>query len=62
MYEGNKDSVDLWSWLKVKYETGDKLDSLRSFYGEIIRPLKLKSGGSLGDYIKRFQGLEILWI
>ena len=31
------------------------------FYGENIRLLKLKSGGSLGDYIERFQSLDILW-
>ena len=28
MYEGNKDDVDLWSWLKVRYESADKLDPL----------------------------------
>ena len=61
MNEGNIDGVDLWYWIKVIYESAAKLDPLRRFYGEKIRLLKLKSGGSLGDYIKRFQGLEILW-
>ena len=48
MHEGNKDGVDLWSWLKLKYESGAKLDLLRRFYGEKISSLKLKSGGSIG--------------
>ena len=53
--------MDLWYWLKIKYESAAKLDPLRRFYGEKIRSLKLKFGGSLGNYIKRFQGLAILW-
>ena len=57
MHEGNKDGVDLWSWLKLKYESAAKLDPLMRFYGEKIRSLNLKSGGLLGDYIKPFQGL-----
>ena len=61
MHEGNKDGVDLWSWTKVRYESAAKLDPLRRFYGDKIRSLKLKYSGSLGDYIKRFQGLEVLW-
>ena len=61
MNQGDKDGVDLWSWLKVKYESAAKLDPLRHFYWEKIRLLKLKSGGSLGNYIKRFHGMEILW-
>ena len=61
MHEGEKDGVDLWLWLKIKYESTAKLDPLRLFYVEKIRSLKLKSGGSLHDYIDRFQGLEILW-
>ena len=28
MHEGDKYGVDLWSWLKIKYEIADKLDSL----------------------------------
>ena len=49
MHEWNKESVDLWSWLKVRYDSAAKLDPLRRFYREKIRSLKLKSGGSLGD-------------
>ena len=53
--------MDLWSWLKLKYESAAKLDPLMRFYGEKIRSLKLKSGGSIGDFIKRLQELAILW-
>ena len=51
MHEGNKKGVDLWYWLKIRYESAVKLDPLRRFYAEKIRLLKLKSDGSLGDYI-----------
>ena len=61
LHEGNKYGVDLWSWIKVKYESAAKLDPLRLFYGQKISLLKLKSGGWIGDYIKKSQGLAILW-
>ena len=61
MHEGEKDGVDLWLWIKVKYESADKLDQLRLYYAEKIRSLKLRSNVSLHNYIDRFQGLEILW-
>ena len=61
MHEWNKDGVNLWSWLKIKFENAAKLDPLQRFYVENIMSLKLKFGGLLGDYIKRFQGLAILW-
>ena len=53
--------MDLWSWLKVKYESAAKLDPLMHFYGGKISPLKLKSGGLLVNYFEQLQGLEILW-
>ena len=37
------------------------MDSLRHFYGEKIRSLKLKSDGFLVEYIDQFQGLAIIW-
>ena len=43
IHEGDKDGVDLWSWLKVRYESASKLDHLRHFYGEKISFLKLYS-------------------
>ena len=52
MHEGNKYGVELWSCIKVKYESAAKLVPLGSFYGEKIRFLKLKSGGLFGNYIK----------
>ena len=61
MHEGNKYGVDLWFWLKVRYDIMDKLDSLRRLYGEKIRSLKLNFGGLFDNYIKQFQGLAILW-
>ena len=61
IHEGEKDGVGLWSWLKIKHESAAKSDPLRRFYGEKISLLKLKSGGSLGNYIEQFQGLAILW-
>ena len=61
MHEGNKDGVDLWYWLKVRYDSAAKLDPLRSFYGDKISSLKLNSNGSLVGYIERLQGLEIMW-
>ena len=60
MNEGNKDGVDLWYWLKVIYESAAKLDPLRRLYGENIRLLNIKSGGLLGNYIDKFQGLGIM--
>ena len=47
MHEGNKDGVDLWSWLKVKYESSAKLDLLRSFYGRKLVRLSLSPVGCL---------------
>ena len=61
MHEGNKNSVELWSWLKVIYYSASKLDTPRRLYGENIRLLKINHDGYLGDYIKRFLGLAILW-
>ena len=46
--------MDLWSWIKIKYDSAAKLDPLRIFYGEKSRPLKFKSGGLLSDYIEQF--------
>ena len=34
MYDENKDVVDLWSWIKVIYESAAKLDPFRQFYRE----------------------------
>ena len=50
-HEGEKDGVDLWLWLKVKYESADISDPLRIYYAEKIRPLKLRANGSLHNYI-----------
>ena len=61
MHEGDKDGVEIWLWMKIKYESAAKLDLLRIFYTDKIRSLKLRSNGSLHDYIDRFQGLAILW-
>ena len=61
MHEGEKDGMDLWLWLKVKYESAAKLDLFSILYVENIRPLNLMSNGSLHDYTDRLQGLAILW-
>ena len=61
MHEGKKDGVDLWLWLKVKYESAAISDPLRIYYAEKIGSLKLRDNGSLHNYIDRFQGLAILW-
>ena len=61
MHEGEKDGVDLWLWLKIKYDSADKLDPLRLYYAEKVRSINLRSNGSLHDYIGQFQGLAILW-
>ena len=58
MHEGEKDGVDLWLWIKVKYESADISDPLRIYYAEKIRSLKLRANGSLHNYIDRFQGLD----
>ena len=60
MHEGEKDGVDLWLWLKIKYESAAKLGPLRIYYADKIWLLKLRSNGSLHDYIDRFQGLAII--
>ena len=52
--------MDLWLWLKIKYESAAKLDPLRLYYAEKIMSLKLRSNGSTQDYIDQFQGLEII--
>ena len=54
MQEREKDGVDLWLWIKIKYESADKLDPLRQLYLEKIRSLKLKADELLHDYINRF--------
>ena len=51
MHEGEKDGVDLWLWLKVKYESAAISDPLRIYYAEKIRSLKLRANGSLHNYI-----------
>ena len=61
MHEGDKDGVESLLWMKIKYESAAKLDPLRIFYADKIRLLKLRSNGSLHDYIYRLQGLAILW-
>ena len=61
IHKGEKDGLELWLWLKIKYESAAKLDPLRLFYAEKIRSLKLKANGLLHYYIDRFQGLEIMW-
>ena len=33
MHEGDKDGVDLWSWIKIRYESAAKLDPLSQLYG-----------------------------
>ena len=55
------DGICLWYWLKVRYESAVKFDPMKRLYGEKIWLLKLKAGGSLVEYIVRFQGLAILW-
>ena len=53
MHEGGKYGVELWLWMRIKYESTAKLDLLRVFYAEKIILLKLGSKGSLHNYIKR---------
>ena len=59
MQEENMYGIRLWYWLKVIYESATKLDPIRRLYGEKIWFLKLKSGGSLDEYIDNFQGFSI---
>ena len=61
MHEVDNDGVALLLWMKIKYESAAKLDTLRIYYSEKMRSLKLKVNGSLHCYIDRFQGLAILW-
>ena len=61
MHEGEKDGVELGLWMRIKYDSAAKMDPLRIFYAERIISIKLRSNGSLHDYIDRLQGLEILW-
>ena len=61
MHEGEEYGVNLWFWIKIKYESVAKLDPLRLYYAEKIRSLKLTANASLHNYIDWFQGLEILW-
>ena len=61
MHEEEKDGVDMWLWLKVKYESAAISDPLRIYYADKIRSLKLGANGSLHNYIDRFQGLVIQW-
>ena len=41
MHEGDKDGVELWSWIKLKYESAAKLDPLRRFMGIKLGHLSL---------------------
>ena len=47
--------------MKIKYESEAKIDTLKQFYQDRLRSLKLRVNGSLQDYIDRLQGLAILW-
>ena len=53
--------MDLWSWIKVRYDSSAKLYPIRRFYGDKIRSLKLKYGVSLVNYINLFQVLAVMW-
>ena len=61
LHEGDKDGVELCIWMKIKYESATKLDPIKIFYADKIRLLRLRSNGSLHDYIDRLQGLAIMW-
>ena len=61
MHEGGMCGVALLLWMKVKYESEAKIDPLNSYYLDKLGCLKLRVGGSLHDYIDRFQGLAIFW-
>ena len=61
MHEGEKDDVKLWLWMRINYESAAKLDPLKIYYVDKIRLLRLRSNGSLHDYIDRLQGLAIMW-
>ena len=52
MHERNMDVIRLWYWIKVRCESAARLDPLRRLYGEEIRSLNLKAGGSLIKYIE----------
>ena len=60
MHEVNIDGIRLWSWIKVRYDSAAKLDTLRRYYGDNIRSIKIKSSGLLVKYIDWFHGLAIL--
>ena len=61
MHEGGTCGVALLLWLKVKYESEAKVDPMNAFFHDKLSSLKLRAGGSLHDYIDKFQGLVILW-
>ena len=60
MHEGSMNGICLWSWIKVIYESADKLDPLKILYAENIMSLKLKASELIIEYIEQFQGLKIL--
>ena len=51
MHEVNIDGIRLWSWNKVRYDSAAKLDTLRRYYGDNIRSIKMKFSGLLVKYI-----------
>ena len=53
--------MGLCLWIKIKYDSADKLVPLRLYCNDKFRSLKLRYNGSIHYYIDRFQGLLILW-
>ena len=58
MGQGGDYGIFLLNWLRVRYESEDKLDPLKTFYPENIRPLKLKANGSILDFIDLFRACQ----
>ena len=53
--------IRFWSWLKVRYESAAKFDTLRKICRGGIQLLKLKAGRLLVKYIDQFQVFAIIW-
>ena len=54
------DSISIWGWMKVRYDTSAKLEPLCNLFRGNICSINLMVNGSLIGFVDQFQGLEIM--
>ena len=52
MVQEDNNSICIWGWMRVRYEVGAKLDTLKRLYRDNISSLKFKANRSLVGFIE----------